>query len=288
MEGTDLLVLTAAGDLAGVGELGEIFLRGPHLARGYLDDPALTAERFLPESSGGRRYKTGDLGRYLPDGNAEIVGRADAQVKLRGFRIELGEVEAALLRHAGVSECVVVVREDRPGDRRLVAYVVGEGAPELAEVRSFLSSRLPDYMVPSAVVTLPALPVTPAGKVDRLGLPAPAATDEGYVAPRNETEAVLAEVWAEVLRRERVGVLDNFFALGGDSILAIKLVSRLRKRGYDLPPREIFLHQTIAAQAAVLLPGSAGVPPAVVASPADALADVGLSQDELDGVLAEL
>jgi amino acid adenylation domain-containing protein len=287
MDGTQLLILTSAGDLAGVGELGEIFLRGPHLARGYLDDPALTAERFLPDTCG-RLYKTGDLGRYLPDGNAEIVGRADYQVKLRGFRIELGEVEAALSRHPGVEECVVVVREDRPGDRRLVAYVVGEGAPGLADLRGFLAAALPDYMVPQAVVRLAALPVTPAGKVDRLGLPAPVSDVEGHVAPRNEVEAVLAVVWAEVLRVERVGVFDNFFALGGDSILAIKLVSRLRQRGYDLPPREVFLSQNVAAQAALLSLGSAGVPPAAVAVPQDALAEVGITQDELDDVLAEL
>jgi amino acid adenylation domain-containing protein len=287
MDGTQLLILTPAGDLAGVGELGEIHLRGPHLARGYLDDPALTAERFLPEPSG-RRYKTGDLGRYLPDGNAEIVGRADHQVKLRGFRIELGEVEAALARHPGVEECVVLVREDRPGDRRLVAWVVGEEAPDLEALRVFLAASLPDYMVPQAVVKLAALPITPAGKIDRLSLPAPETDGDEYVAPRNEVEAVLAAVWAEVLGVERVGVCDNFFGLGGDSILAIQLVSRLRRRGWNLPPREVFLSQTVATQAAWLSPGSAGVPPTVVSEPQSVLAEVGLSQDELDSVLAEL
>ena len=156
--------------------------------------------------------------------------------------------------------------------------------PDLAELRGFLSSRLPDYMVPSALVELPALPVTPAGKVDRLALPVPVTPDEEYVAPRSEVEAVLAEVWAEVLRLNRVGVHDNFFALGGDSILAIKLVSRLRQRGWDLPPREVFLHQTVAAQAALLGPGSVGVPPASALPPAD----LGVTQEELDGVLAEL
>ena len=243
MEGCQLLVLNAAGRLAGVGEAGEICFRGPHLARGYLGDEALTAERFGPDT-----YRTGDLGRYLPDGSVEIAGRADSQVKLRGFRIELGEVEAALERFPGVRECAVIVRE-----RSLVAYIVVEGAlPPARELRAFLATRLPDYMVPSAFVVLPALPLTRTGKVDRRALPAPEMVgDRESAAPRNPVEEGLAQVWAEVLRRERVGIHDNFFELGGDSIRTIQVVARSRRHGIRITARQIFQHQTIAELAEV-------------------------------------
>ena len=256
MEGCQLLVLNRAGRLAGVGESGEIYIRSRHLARGYLGDEALTAERFRPNllastlDEEDRVYKTGDLGRYLPDGGVEFAGRADFQVKLRGFRIELGEVEAALSRFPGVRESVAVVREDRPGDRSLVAYLVVTGqAPEPGELRAVLGERLPDYMVPSAFVVLPALPLTRTGKVDRRALPAPAALEPGNgsaAPPRNRVEEVLVAVWSEVLRRERVGIHDNFFELGGDSIRAIQVVARCRKQGLRVAPRQIFQHQTIA------------------------------------------
>jgi amino acid adenylation domain-containing protein len=259
MEGCQLLVLDRAGRLAGVGELGEIHVRSRQLARGYLGDEELTAERFRPNpfiavpEEGDRVYRTGDLGRYLPDGNVELAGRADFQVKLRGFRIELGEVEAALARFPGVRECVALVREDRPGERRLVAYLVMTGeAPEAGDLRAFLGERLPDYMVPSVFVTLPALPLTRTGKMDRLALPAPAEPAGEDAAPRNAVEEALATVWAEVLRRDRVGIHDNFFELGGDSIRTIQVVSRSRKHGLRLAPRQLFQHQTIAELAGVV------------------------------------
>ncbi|HYG62356.1 MAG TPA: condensation domain-containing protein, partial [Thermoanaerobaculia bacterium] len=221
----------------------------------------LTAERFLAnplgQQAGNRVYRTGDLGRYLPDGNAEFAGRADFQVKIRGFRIELGEIEAALDRFPGVKQCVVVAREDRPGDRRLAAYLVVDGeAPPARELRAFLEECLPDYMVPSAFVALAALPLTQTGKIDRKALPAPdsAWTDLGrdYVAPRNQIEEVLAGVWAEALRRERVGIYDNFFELGGDSILILQVVSKSQKRGLRFAPRQLFQHQTVAELAEVV------------------------------------
>nr|QEO74128.1 condensation domain-containing protein [uncultured bacterium] len=263
MEGCQLLVLNAAGRLAGVGEAGELCFRGPHLARGYLGDEALTAEKFQPGPQGDRIYRTGDLGRYLPDGSVEIAGRADSQVKLRGFRIELGEVEAALERFPGVRECVVIVRE-----RSLVAYVVpvvpADTEPSARELRAFLGTRLPDYMVPSVFVVLLALPMTRTEKVDRRALPAPetAGADRETVAPRNPVEESLAKVWADVLRRERVGIHDNFFELGGDSIRTIQVVARSRKHGIRVSARQIFQHQTIAELAEVAELAKVGHPAA--------------------------
>ncbi|HWS56473.1 MAG TPA: amino acid adenylation domain-containing protein, partial [Pyrinomonadaceae bacterium] len=256
-----LLVVNAAGQLAGVGELGEVYLRSPHIARGYVGDEALTRERFIPNPftglAGDRLYKTGDLGRYLPDGSVEALGRADAQVKVRGYRVEPGEVEAALRRHAGVREAVVVARPDAQGQRRLVAYVVareGAGAVAASELRAHLAERLPDYMVPSAFVTLERLPLTPNGKVDRKALPEPEPqAAAGHVAPRTPTEELLAGIWREVLNLERVSVEDNFFELGGHSLLATRLVSRVRARaGFDLPLRALFERPTVAGLAQIL------------------------------------
>ncbi|MBZ4423379.1 amino acid adenylation domain-containing protein, partial [Myxococcus sp. RHSTA-1-4] len=233
-----------------VGVAGELYLSGEGLARGYLGRPDLTAERFLPNpfssTPGARMYRTGDLARYLPDGRIAYVGRADFQVKVRGFRIELGEVEAALAACAGVRESVVLAREDSPGHKRLVAYVVsGEQAPSVGDLRTALGERLPAYMVPSAFVVLPALPRTPNGKVDRKALPAPDAAQvertHEYVAPRTPNEQLLAGLWREVLGVEQVGVHDDFFALGGHSLLATRLVSRVRNVLHvELPLRTLF------------------------------------------------
>jgi len=253
IEGVQLLVLNGAGGLAGIGEAGEIHVRSRHLARGYLGDDALTAERFLPNPfvahETDRIYRTGDLGRYLPDGNVELVGRADHQVKLRGFRIELGEVEAALARYPGVQECVALVREDRPGDRRLAAYFVAAGPPPAArELRAFLGERLPDYMVPSAFAALPALPLTRTGKVDRRALPPPVEerSPEG-AADRGPVEELLGGIWAGLLGVERVRPGDNFFELGGQSLLATRLASRVRNvLGVEMPARAVFEEPTLA------------------------------------------
>ena len=269
-EGCQLLVLNRAGRLAGIGEAGEIHVRSRQLARGYLGDEALTAERFLPNplvavpQEGDRVYKTGDLGRYLPGGGVELIGRVDFQVKLRGFRIELGEVEAALGRFPGVRECVVVVREDRPGDRRLVAYLAGslpppaDAAAPLRELRTFLAARLPDYMVPTSFVTLPALPLTRTGKVDRRALPAPSSADEDRrreaerAVAKSPVEELLAVIWSDLLGVSAVAPEDNFFELGGQSLLATRMISRVRTViGVDLPLRAVFEEPTLAGFAAL-------------------------------------
>ncbi len=256
MKDVQLLVLRAGtlAGIAGIGEVGEICLRSPHLAAGYLGDPELTRERFQPNPftglPGDRIYRTGDLGRYLPDGEAAFAGRRDQQVKIRGFRVELGEIEAALGRLPGVREAVVVAREDEPGDRRLVAYIVPEteGTVDVTRLREALRTLLPAYMVPAAFVLLDRLPLTPNHKVDRRALPAPeaAGSDRPFAAPVTATEQTLAEIWATVLRLERVGRHDDFFALGGHSLLALQVVSRLRDRlGIEVPLQALFEATTV-------------------------------------------
>ncbi|MFD7998260.1 amino acid adenylation domain-containing protein [Streptomyces mirabilis] len=252
----DLRVYLLDGDgrLVPVGVPGEMYVGGPGVARGYLNRPRLTAERFVPNPygpPGSRLYKSGDLARRQPDGSLEFLGRIDDQVKIRGFRIELGEIETALSAHPQVRDAVVLVREDTPGDKRLVAYVTPAAAtaPAPGELRSHLSGQLPEYMVPAAFVILDALPLTTNGKLDKRALPAPdqdALGAAGYVAPRTVAEERIAEVWAEVLGLERVGVEDGFFELGGHSIRAVTLVGRLRAIGYDLAVRDVFEHRTVA------------------------------------------
>lgn len=242
-----------------IGVPGELHIGGAALARGYLNQPELTAEKFInnPFSSGERLYKTGDLARYLRDGNIEFIERIDHQVKIHGFRIELGEIETSLMKHPAVSETVVIAREDEPGNKRLVAYVVPEhkSAPTTSALRQFLLDLLPEYMVPSVFVQMKALPLTPNGKVNRQMLPAPDTSrlelKEAYVAPRTSIEEILARIWAQVLKAEQVGIHDNFFELGGDSILSIQIVARTHEVGLHLTPKHLFEHQTIAELAAV-------------------------------------
>jgi acyl carrier protein len=278
-----LLVLGGAQKLAGVGEVGELYVRSPHLARGYIGDPALTEERFVTNPLTGnpadRLYRTGDLGRYLPDGNAEPLGRADLQVKIRGFRVELKEIEAVLAVHDAVRDVAVVARDDAPGGRRLVAYVVArpERQPPPGELRAYLKAKLPEYMIPAAFVALDALPLTPNGKLDRRALPAPdharPETGGGLVAPRNATEAALADIWCEVLGVEAIGVHDNFFELGGHSLLVVRVLSRVRRVFHvEVPMRELFKSPTVAALAVAVVQHQA------------AQADM----DEMDRLLAEL
>ncbi|MFE2085322.1 non-ribosomal peptide synthase/polyketide synthase, partial [Streptomyces scopuliridis] len=240
-----------------VGVPGELYVAGPGLARGYLGRAGLSAERFVadPFGSGGRLYRTGDVARWRVNGQLEYVGRGDDQVKVRGLRIELGEIEAVLARHGSVGQVSVTVREDRPGVKRIVAYVVpvgpDTGGVEAGVLREHAAAELPGYMVPSAFVVLDALPVNASGKVDRKALPAPSDDPAGeYAAPRNETERVLTAIWTDVLDVGRVGIHDNFFSLGGDSILSIQVVSRARQAGLELSSRDVFARQTVAALAA--------------------------------------
>ncbi|MEU8527604.1 amino acid adenylation domain-containing protein [Streptomyces sp. NPDC048629] len=251
-----------------VGMTGELFIAGTGVARGYLGRADLTAERFTADpfaADGSRMYRSGDQVRWLADGRLEFVGRVDGQVKIRGFRVELGEIESVLAAHAAVRAVVVTV-EGLEEDRRLVAHVVPadqeEGIPAVGELRAFVAERLPGFMVPSVFVELAALPLTPNGKVDRAALRVldgvtRAGTGQGYVAPRSETERVLAEMWAELLGVERVGVDDNFFDLGGHSLLATQVVSRVRAVfGVDLPLASVFDRPTVAAIATVVGSGT--------------------------------
>ncbi|MEV0677472.1 non-ribosomal peptide synthase/polyketide synthase [Actinosynnema sp. NPDC050436] len=263
--GTRAHVLDAALQPTPIGVPGELYVSGVGLARGYLDRPGLTASRFVADPfDGGRMYRTGDVVRWNRDGELEFVGRADEQVKIRGFRIELGEIETALLRHPDVREAVVVARADAGGHKRLVAYVVGAAE----KLREFLGESLPDYLVPSVFVPVDAIPVSPNGKVDRARLPEPdfsALSAVGYVPPDGPVEEALAGVWADVLGVPRVGSADNFFALGGDSILSMQVVARARQAGLRFTTKELFAHQTVAQLAPVVrVEESAGDQAAVV------------------------
>jgi amino acid adenylation domain-containing protein len=264
---TQVRILDTYGQLVPIGVSGEIHLGGVQLARGYLNRPDLTAEKFIfnPHNQSERLYKTGDLGRYLPDGSVECLGRIDNQVKIRGFRIELGEIESNLGAHALVDSCVVVAREDVlkdtaphiPGDKRLVAYLIANNnAPSVKELRQFLELNLPHYMIPSHFVILDSFPLTPNGKIDRRALPAP---DEqlkstAIILPRNEREQQLAEIWHSVLNLENISIDDNFFELGGHSLLAVQLFDKIEQIfGRKLPLATLFQAPTIEKLGEILV-----------------------------------
>jgi amino acid adenylation domain-containing protein/non-ribosomal peptide synthase protein (TIGR01720 family) len=239
-----------------IGVAGELYLAGTGLARGYLRRPGLSAERFVADPyallSGSRMYRTGDRARWRADGTLLFLGRADQQVKIRGLRIELGEIESALAAHPSVRQAAVTVREDVPGAKQLVAYIVPSTvvARLEPELQTYLQSRLPEYMVPSAFVVLDSLPLTTSGKLDRRNLPAPRRLGETFRPPRSDAEQILCRLYAEILGLDAVGIDDHFFTMGGDSILSIQLVSRARREGLDLSPRDVFLRPTIQALAA--------------------------------------
>ncbi|HEU0077896.1 MAG TPA: amino acid adenylation domain-containing protein, partial [Longimicrobiaceae bacterium] len=279
-----------------VGVPGELCVGGPAVARGYLGRPELTAERFVPDpfsgEPGARMYRSGDRVRWTEDGELEFVGRLDGQVKIRGFRVEPGEVEGVLAGHPGVREAAVTVHDVAPGDRRLAGYVTAaEGATlSAAELRAWLGGRMPEHMVPAAIVVLDAMPLTPRGKLDRRALPAPdgAGDGEAYAAPRTPAEETLAGIWAEVLGTERVGVHADFFALGGHSLLATRVTSRVRETfGVELPVRALFEAPTVAGLAprveAALRAGSGAAEPAppIVPTPRDGPLPLSFAQQRL-------
>ncbi|HET7865103.1 MAG TPA: amino acid adenylation domain-containing protein, partial [Burkholderiaceae bacterium] len=293
---TRLHILDAHGQPVPIGVAGEIHIAGVQVARGYLNRPELTAERFVPDPfgpAGSRMYRSGDLGRWKPDGTVEFLGRNDQQVKIRGFRIELGEIEAALMACPGVREAVVLAREDEPGNKRLVAYLTGSQLQPEA-LRAALARSLPEYMVPAAYVLLEALPLTPNGKLDRKALPAPDGNAFGarsFEPPHGEIEATLAAVWSELLGIEQVGRHDNFFELGGHSLLAVQVIERMHALGWQLPVRELFVSPTLAALAHAIGAHSAvAVPPNLIPEGCtritpEMLPLVQLQQAEIDAIV---
>ncbi|GAA2980049.1 amino acid adenylation domain-containing protein [Actinokineospora diospyrosa] len=260
VENTTCVVLDARLRPLPVGVVGELYVGGVQVARGYLGRPGLTAARFVADpwgAPGSRLYRTGDRVRRLASGALQFLGRVDDQVKIRGFRVELGEVEAALLRHPGVDQAVVTVRE-----RSLAGYVVGSADP--AAVREFVAAELPEHMVPATITVLDALPLSPSGKVDRRALPAPVVASAGARPPANDVERTLTDLFAEVLGHDAVGVDDSFFELGGDSIVSIRLVRRARQAGLRITPRDVFAHRTVAKLAAAAEVEQAEQAPVVV------------------------
>ncbi|WP_337999790.1 amino acid adenylation domain-containing protein [Xanthomonas cucurbitae] len=302
---TQFYLLDAHRQPVPIGVIGEIYIGGAGVARGYLNQPALTDERFLPDpfsaAAGARMYRSGDQGRWRADGAIEFLGRNDHQVKIRGFRIELGEIEARLSAHAQVRECVVVALEASGGDTRLVAYWVA--TEHLAEstsaqdLHAWLAAVLPSYMIPSAYVQLEALPLTPNGKLDRKALPAPdgaAYAAQAYEAPQGEVEQTLAGIWQSVLGVEQVGRHDNFFQLGGHSLLAVTVIERMRRQGLSADVRVLFGQPTLAALAAsvgadrtVAVPANLIAPQCPRITP-ELLPLVALSQEAIDHIVASV
>ncbi|HLJ89058.1 MAG TPA: amino acid adenylation domain-containing protein, partial [Candidatus Angelobacter sp.] len=294
---TQIYILDSHREPVPIVVVGEIYIGGSQLARGYLNRPDLTADRFLenPFRVGERIYKTGDLGRWNADGTIEYLGRNDFQVKVRGFRIELGEIEAKLLQIEGVQEAVVLVREDAPGDRQLVAYFTGASSVDAEMLREHVARTLPNYMVPAAYIHLESLPLTSHGKLDRKALPTSgeqAYAKREYAAPQGETEQTLAEIWSELLQVTQIGRYDNFFKLGGHSLLAVSLTERMRQKGLHVDVRALFTAPTLAELAAQVGAESREVriPPNLIPADAaritpDMLTLVELSQESIDSIV---
>jgi amino acid adenylation domain-containing protein/non-ribosomal peptide synthase protein (TIGR01720 family) len=263
LDNTEIYLLSRRLEPVPVGVPGELLIGGAGLSRGYRGRPDLTAEKFiahpfaeLRKEPGARLYRTGDLARYLADGRVEFLGRIDHQVKVRGFRIELGDIESALDRHPAIAQAVVVAREDIPGNKQLAAYLVtaaGAEAPNVSDLRVYLKEKLPEYMVPAVFTFLPAMPLTPNGKVDRRALPAPdrSAAVREYVAPRDDKEQFFCELWQELLDIKRIGINDDFFELGGDSLLVIRVVTKANKAAMGITTKQVFQHRSVAELAAV-------------------------------------
>ena len=252
---TAIYILDAHNSLCPIGVAGQICIGGSGLARGYLNRFDLTKEKFVPDSfskeEGARMYKTGDLGRWLADGNIEYMGRVDDQVKIRGYRIELGEVEAALEQSGLMSQHVVVMKENVNGNKQLACYVVPKEAFDKESIVTDLKTKLPEYMIPTIWIELENLPTTPNGKVDKKALPDFDSTkilNGNYIAPRNETDKIIAEIWQQVLDVENVGIKNNFFELGGHSLTILKLASKIRELGIKIEVKDFFKFQTIEQQ----------------------------------------
>src|SRR3982074_1271553 len=276
------------GVRVGRGGAGELYIAGSGLARGYLNRPDVTAERFVADPfgpPGSRMYRTGDRARWRPDGALHFLGRADHQVKIRGFRIEPGEIEVALAQHEGVVQAAVIAREDRADDKRLVGYVVPAAghAPDPTMLRQHLAHTLPDYMIPAAFVMLDALPLTPSGKLDRNALPAPDQQPvTEYTPPRTATEKVLAGLWAETFGLERVGIHDNFFDLGGHSLLVTHLISKIRATfEVELPLGTLFEVSPIAGLGERLDQAQAAARPALLPGPRPEVIPLSFAQSRL-------
>ncbi len=277
IDNTQFHVLDANLQPLPLGVPGELFIGGEGVARGYFKRPELTSEKFIPDPFGSepnsRLFRTGDLVRLRQDGGCDFLGRLDSQIKLRGFRIELGEIEAAIASHTAVKAAMVALREDTPNEKRLVAYMIPNpgGIPASGELRAFLLDKLPDYMVPAAFITIPSFPLTPNGKVDRRALPAPdwAKQPRGtsFVEPSTAEEKNMAAIWAEVLRLEKVGVHDNLFELGADSLHVFQIVARANKAGLDVSPRQLLQFRTISAVLAQLANAPASTPSAPTLAP---------------------
>jgi AMP-binding enzyme/AMP-binding enzyme C-terminal domain/Phosphopantetheine attachment site len=289
-----MYVLDACGHPVPRGMLGELYIGGVQLARGYHARPGLTAERFVASSvegvPGARLYRTGDLARQRDGGVIEFVGRVDHQVKIRGFRIELGEIEARLQRHEAVREAVLVARDVAGGAKQLVAYVVLAAALEPASsasavLQAWCGQTLPAYMVPALVVLLDQLPLSPNGKVDRRALPSPEASraQREHVPPQTPAERTLAQIWSDVLNQPQVGIEDDFFELGGDSITTLQVIARASSRGLALTPKLVFEHPRLRALALAAQPSVPVAPPAEAAAPR-----AQLSADEWQDLLSEL
>jgi amino acid adenylation domain-containing protein len=286
--GMDLRLLNEFNSACGIGEPGEIVLAGPTLARGYRHKPEETAKAFVTLADGTRAYRTGDLACWLADGRLAFLGRKDHQVKVRGYRIELGEIERQLCSHSDVREAAVIVQEHAAG-KRLLAYILAAHgyAPDSEAIKRFLGERLPSYMVPALVLTLASFPRTPNGKLDTRQLPDPDSFDESaHVAPRNAMETALQAIVAKVLKLSTVSVTDNFFAIGGDSILSLQVVAQAHEQGIALSAKQVFERQTIAAMAEVAQP----LAPSAAEPQADSteFSASGLSDDEMQALMAEL
>ncbi|XP_031639427.1 uncharacterized protein LOC116351465 [Contarinia nasturtii] len=303
MSNMRIYLLDAQGEPVPLGAEGEIYIGGAGVARGYLDRPDLTAERFLPdpfsENPSARIYRTGDRARYLPDGNLVFLGRTDHQLKIRGFRIEPGEIETHLVEHPLVREAVVLSWKKNPAaDTRLVAYVVADEDTSLPfKLHTYLASLLPDYMVPTAYICLPSLPITPNGKLDRFSLPPPddkAFARQSYEAPQNETEEKLAVLWSELLGIERISRHDNFFALGGHSLLIVRMLAQLRQAGLNTSVRKVFDTPSLAALAETLgQHQTISIPPNLITADStkitpEMLPLITLSQTEIDALIAQV